>query len=109
MSNLLMFQESYSAVALASSVWMTVAITAAENMILAIIDVKNAFQNTMLPDGQCQHLSLPPYYIAWFRRKYPTATIEEAPDGQYCIQTVNAIQGSKPLPDINGMTFSRLF
>eukprot|EP00978_Attheya_sp_CCMP212_P030983 scaffold115760_cov65-Attheya_sp.AAC.2 len=66
------FQESYSAVVLASSVWMTVAITAAENMTLAIIDVKNAFQNTMLPDRQRQHLSLPPYYIAWFRRKYPT-------------------------------------
>jgi hypothetical protein len=58
------FQESYSAVALASSVRMTIAIAAAENLILAIIDVKNAFQNTMLPDGERQHLSLPPYYIA---------------------------------------------
>eukprot|EP00978_Attheya_sp_CCMP212_P027471 scaffold92019_cov57-Attheya_sp.AAC.1 len=86
------FQESYSAVALASSVRMTIAIAAAENMTLAIIDVKNAFQNTMLPDRQRQHLSLPPYYIAWFRRKYLTVTIEEAPDGRYCIQTVNAIQ-----------------
>eukprot|EP00978_Attheya_sp_CCMP212_P034382 scaffold143848_cov34-Attheya_sp.AAC.1 len=47
------FQESYSAVALATSVRMTIAIAAAENMTLAIIDVKNAFQNnTMLPDGQ---------------------------------------------------------
>eukprot|EP00978_Attheya_sp_CCMP212_P012106 scaffold30089_cov61-Attheya_sp.AAC.1 len=35
--------------------------------------------------------------MSWFpRRKYPTVTIEEAPDGRYCIQTINAIQGTKP-------------
>jgi hypothetical protein len=90
------FQESYSAVALASSVRISISIAAAENMIMAIIDVKNAFQNTMIPEDQRQHLSLPPYYISWFRRKYPTVTIEEAPDGRYCIQTINAIQGTKP-------------
>eukprot|EP00978_Attheya_sp_CCMP212_P001989 scaffold4105_cov47-Attheya_sp.AAC.2 len=94
------FQESYSVVALASSVRITIAIS---------IDVNNAFQNTMIPEGQRQHLSLPPYYISWFCRKYPTVTIEEAPDGRYCIQTINAIQGTKPAGDANGMMFSPLF
>jgi hypothetical protein len=90
------YQESYSAVALASSVRIVVAIGAAENMIFGIIDVKNAFQNTMIPSGERQHLSLPPFYIHWFRRKYPLVPIEESKDNRYCIQTVNAIQGTKP-------------
>jgi hypothetical protein len=48
------YQESYSAVALASSVLIAIAIGAAENMIFGIIDVKNAFQNTIIPSGQRQ-------------------------------------------------------
>jgi hypothetical protein len=72
------YQESYSAVALASSVRIVVAIGAAENMIFGIIDIKNAFQNTMIPSGERQHLSLPPFCLSWF------------------CQTVNVIQGTKP-------------
>ena len=77
------YQESYSAVALASSVRIVVAIGAAENMIFGIIDVKNAFQNTMIPSGQRQHLSIPPFHLLWFRRKCPTVPIEDTPNGCY--------------------------
>jgi hypothetical protein len=39
---------------------------------------------------------MPPFYLSWFRCKYPNVTIEDTPDGCYCIQTANAIQGTKP-------------
>jgi hypothetical protein len=53
-------------------------------------------QNTMISSGQRQHLSMPPFNLLWFRRKCPTVPIEDTPDGRYCIQTVNVIQGTKP-------------
>eukprot|EP00978_Attheya_sp_CCMP212_P040147 scaffold216087_cov31-Attheya_sp.AAC.1 len=67
-------------------------------MTLAIADVKNAFQNTMIPVGERAHVAMSPYYPQWFRRKYPNVKIMslEAEADKYCIQSMNAIQGTKP-------------
>jgi hypothetical protein len=92
------YAESYAPVSTACSIHIVVAITAGHNMTIAIADVKNAFQNAMLPVGQQAHLTMPPYYLQWFRRKYPMVTIEPlaAKADKYCLQSINAIQGTKP-------------
>eukprot|EP00978_Attheya_sp_CCMP212_P024647 scaffold77789_cov56-Attheya_sp.AAC.1 len=67
-------------------------------MTLAIADVKNAFQNTMILVGERAHVTMPPYYLQWFRHKYPNVKITslEAEADKYCLQSMNAIQGTKP-------------
>eukprot|EP00978_Attheya_sp_CCMP212_P017039 scaffold45200_cov53-Attheya_sp.AAC.1 len=52
----------------------------------------------MIPVGERVHVTMPPYYLQWFRRKYPNVKITslEAEDDKYCLQSMNAIQGMKP-------------
>jgi hypothetical protein len=92
------YAESYAPVATACSIRIVVALAAGHNMTIGIADVKNAFQNTMLPVGQRAHLTMPPYYLQWFRRKYPMVKIEPLASeaDKYCLQSINAIQGTKP-------------
>jgi len=92
------YVESYAPITTACSIRIIIALAAGHGMTLALADVKNAFQNTMLPVGERVHLTLPPYYHAWFRRKYPNVRIEPLADekDKYCVQSINAIQGTKP-------------
>jgi hypothetical protein len=52
----------------------------------------------MIPVAERVHVTLPPYYLQWFRRKYPKVQITplEEDGDKYCLQSVNAIQGTKP-------------
>eukprot|EP00978_Attheya_sp_CCMP212_P018612 scaffold51284_cov67-Attheya_sp.AAC.2 len=70
------YVESYAPVAMACSICITIAL-AGHSMMLAITDVTNAFQNTMIPIAE-----------------QITPLKEEG--GKYCLQSVNAIQGTKP-------------
>eukprot|EP00978_Attheya_sp_CCMP212_P041486 scaffold238472_cov35-Attheya_sp.AAC.1 len=93
------FVESYAPVTTACSIRITIALASGHNMTLvAIADVKNAFQNTMIPVAERVHVTLPPYYLQWFKRKYPKVQITplEEDGDKYCLQSVNAIQGTKP-------------
>jgi hypothetical protein len=92
------YAESYAPVATACSIRIIIALAAGHNMTIGIADVKNAFQNTMLPISQCAHVSLPPYYLQWFRHKYPNIKIAPlaSESDKYCLQSINAIQGTKP-------------
>eukprot|EP00978_Attheya_sp_CCMP212_P035888 scaffold158805_cov35-Attheya_sp.AAC.1 len=92
------YVESYAPITTACSIRVVIALAAGHGMTLALADVKNTFQNTMLPVGERVHLTLPPYYHAWFRRKYPNVRIEQLADekDKYCVQSINAIQGTKP-------------
>eukprot|EP00978_Attheya_sp_CCMP212_P013210 scaffold33172_cov29-Attheya_sp.AAC.2 len=92
------YVESYAPVTTtACSIRIIVALAAGHTMTLAIADVKNAFQNTMIPVGERAHVTMPPYYLQWFRRKHPNIKITslEAEADKYCLQSMNAIQGTK--------------
>lgn len=60
-----------------------------------VLDVKNAFQNTNVPACKHMHISLPPYYLEWFRKVYPNVPVNPE-DGPFCLQVMNSIQGTKP-------------
>jgi hypothetical protein len=100
--------EAYAPLATACSIPIVVALTSGHNMTIGITDVKNAFENTMLPVSEQGHLSLLPYYLQWFRCQYPNVT-KIAPlaseSDKYCLQSINAIQGTKPAVVINGTNF----
>ena len=60
-----------------------------------ILDVSNEFQNTNVPIHERVCVVPPPYYIDWFERYYPNVTLN-LDDGQFFIQCMNGIQGTKP-------------
>lgn len=89
------FDESYAPVAGACPVRTQLAISASWNLIVGVIDVTNAFQNTILPPHKREYVTLPPYYLEWFKRRHPLITVDET-KGRLCIQACNGMQGTKP-------------
>ena len=61
----------------------------------AIIDVENCFQNDAIPHERRLFITAPPRYVKWFKNFFPEATVENAPDGKYVLQTLNGMQGRK--------------
>ena len=59
-------KESYSLVYLAHSLCITIAITAAFGLSLSLIDMVNAYQNTILMPDQMLYIYPPQFYIEWF-------------------------------------------
>ena len=47
-----------------------VALAARHDITLAIANVKNVFQNSMMPVGERAHVTMPAYYLQWYRHKY---------------------------------------
>eukprot|EP00978_Attheya_sp_CCMP212_P031496 scaffold119201_cov57-Attheya_sp.AAC.4 len=95
------YVESYHApVTTSCSICIVVSLVAGRNMKLAITDVKNAFQNTMIPVSEHAHLTmLLYYYLQLFRCcKYLNVIITplKAEADKYCLQSMNVIQGMKP-------------
>jgi hypothetical protein len=56
---------------------------------LAIIDVVNCFQSTLLLQEERLIITMPPLYKKWFQSKYPNVKWEESPSGKYVLELLN--------------------
>ena len=66
------FTVSYEPVAGTLSLCIIMAIASAEDLIIFVLDISNAFQNTILPNpAEIIYLSLPYLYLDWYKRKTP--------------------------------------
>ena len=86
------FDNSYSPTADITSIRIQIAFTCARNYSIAVIDVKNAFQNTIAPPESRVYVTLPPLYKEWVIKelKYPLDR-----DADYLVQMLNSNQGTK--------------
>ena len=89
------FKESYAAIAVIDSCRIILAIASRYGLIIFVIDIKNAFQTTLLSPHERVYLHLPPYYLKWFKETYPTHHLPPAKT-IYILQSIHAIQGTKP-------------
>ena len=60
-----------------------------------ILDVINEFHNTNIPIHERVCVSSPSYYLDWFEKSYPYVPLNRD-DGQFCLQFMNGMQGTKP-------------
>ena len=61
---------SYEPVSVIRSNNIIIAIAYAEGLIIFVLDIANAFQNTILPyPAEIVYLSLPYLYLDWYERK----------------------------------------
>ena len=60
------FTESFPPVISTCTVPSSIVLTASWNIIGGLIDVTNAFQNTMLAPANRIYILMPPYFLQWF-------------------------------------------
>ena len=61
------FTENYSPTVEPTTVRIQVCFTCHHNYTMAVIDVKNAFQNTIVPPSSRIYTTLPPTYLEWLK------------------------------------------
>ena len=91
------YEFSYSPTAGGASIRITLCLSASWRLTLAIIDVVNCFQSTLLPQEERLIITMPPLYKKWFQSKYPNVKWEESPSGKYVLELLNGLQGDKSI------------
>ena len=87
----------------ADSFRINISIASIHRLTARILDVSNAYKNTNVPIHEIVCVRPPPYYLNWFEISYPNAPLNRD-YGQFCLQFVNGIQGTKP----DGRQWNRL-
>ena len=86
------FSESYSPTIDPVTIKIQIALAASRNYIIGVIDVKNAFQNTIASPSQRIYVSASKIYLEWAAE---TFDFKYNPDEKYLRQMLNSNQGTK--------------
>jgi len=90
------FTDSYSPVASIDSLRLLQNLAASENLLISILDISNAFQNSIVFDAtERVYLSLPPLYLEWFRQQWPDYNLPSLNIKELVMQCLKCIQGTK--------------
>jgi len=90
------FTDSYSPVASIDSLRLLLNLAASEGLLISIIDISNAFQNSIIFDAtERVFLSLPPLYLDWFRQQWPDFNLPSLNVKDLVIQCLKCIQGTR--------------
>jgi len=90
------FTDSYSPVGSIDSIRILLNIAASAGLLISILDISNAFQNSIIFDAsECVYLSLPPLYLDWFRQQWPDYDLPSLNVKDLVIQCLKSIQGTK--------------
>jgi hypothetical protein len=95
MKQYLDFVESYSPVESIDSIRLMLALSASLQYKLHVLDISNAFMNSVIFDPEERvYLSLPPFYLNWFRSQWPDFKLPSQDSAQLAIQCLKSIQGT---------------
>ncbi len=90
------YTDSYSPVGSIDSVRILLSIAAYSGLLISIMDISNAFQNSIIFDAtERVYISLPPLYLDWFRQQWPDYTLPSLNVKDLVIQCLKSIQGTK--------------
>ena len=78
------------------SLCIIIAIDSASGLIIFVLDIYNAFHNTILPNpSKIVYLSLPYLYLERYKIKWPKHSLASGNHNKLCMQAINSIQGTK--------------
>ena len=80
----------------APKIRLIVAISATYHPTIGIVDVTNAFQNTLKDSSELYIIDFTPHYLSWFRSRFTNICIKPPPNGSYVIYILRGMQGTKP-------------
>jgi len=90
------FQDSYSPVGSIDSIRILLNLAASAGLLISIMDISNAFQNSIIFDASERvYISLPPLYMDWFRQQWPDYILPSLNVKDLVIQCLKSIQGTK--------------
>ena len=81
------FDSLWSPVVGACALRMTLLYTAVERLCLAILDIENCFQNTLVEPEDRVVVTCRNFYMEWFCRKYPDYIVKDSPSGKYVVES----------------------
>ena len=91
------FAVSFAPVAIILYLLIIIVIASVEGLIIIVLDISNAFQNTIPPNPEERvYLSLPYLYLEWFKRKWPKYPFASRNQKELCIKEIKSIQGTRP-------------
>ena len=91
------FALSHAPVDYICSLSIIVLIASIEWLIFLVLDISNAFHNTILPNAaEIFYLTLPHIYLEYFKIKSPKHPLSTINQKELCIQEMKSIQGTKP-------------
>ena len=91
------FDCSWLLVVGASALWMTLLWVTVEILCLAILDIENCFQNTLMAAEDQVVVTLPNFYMKWYKREYPEYVLDESPSNRYVAQAPRGLQGNRAI------------
>ena len=91
------FDHSWSPTVGAGALRMTLMFAATHRLILAVIDVVNCFQTTLVEDDERLIITCPPFYLSWFKRNYPEINLLPSASGKYVLEIQRGLQGDKSI------------
>jgi hypothetical protein len=90
------YTDSYSPVGSIDSIRILLSIAAYSGLLISIMDISNAVQNSIIFDAtERVFISLPPLYLDWFRHQWPDYTLPSLNVKDLVIQCLKSIQGTK--------------
>ena len=90
------FQNSYMPVGHIDSLRMIMCIAASKQLCCNLLDISDAFQNSIIFDPQEHvYLTLPPWYLEWFQCKWPDFKLASMDIKLLVLQCLKSIQGTK--------------
>jgi hypothetical protein len=90
------FIDSYSPVASIDSLRILLNLAASEGLLISILDISNAFQNSIIFDAtERVFISLPPLYLDWFRQQWPDYKLPSFSAKELVLQCLKCIQGTR--------------
>ena len=87
------FDHSWYLTISSGSCCMTLLYDAVFRLTLAMIDVVNCSQNTLQEDHERFVVTVPPYYLGWFRKRSPEIKIVNSSSEKYFLQLIKELQG----------------
>ena len=70
---------------------------AVELLCLAILDIENCFQNTLVAAKDRVVVTLPNFYMEWFKQEYPEYTLDDSPSNKCVVQAQRELQGDRAI------------
>jgi hypothetical protein len=90
------FTDSYSPVASIESIRVLLNLAASNGLLVSILDISNAFQNSIIfDDSEHVYMSLPPLYLEWFKHQWPDFTLPSMNPKELVLQCLKTIQGTR--------------
>ena len=103
------YDHSWSPTSNAFLFCTTIMWAANQCLTLAVTDVENCFQNTIIENKKRIFMHLPPLYMKWLKHYYPKTEVRRGPSGKLVIEAFKGVQGDRSIGRSWFLLLRRLF